>query len=145
MCSARLYNQINRQAGCPLELPPSQSSPAFLLPLAAVRGAMDRGSFVLILPLGLLVLEPVLVLLAVGHGGAFEGLGLLLQVFIVEDCSAVQVGVVPIGTAQVGFPCRSASIRSAPCRKDLRRLASDSWPVDISALYRMQRLSGYPT
>jgi hypothetical protein len=108
--------------------------------MAAVRGAMDRGSFVLILPLGLLVLEPVLVLLAVGHGGAFEGLGLLLQVFIVEDCSAVQVGVVPIGTAQVGFPCRSA-----PCRKDLRRLASDSWPVDISALYRMQRLSGYPT
>jgi hypothetical protein len=34
------------------------------------------GLFVLlIIPLGLLVLEPVLVLLAVGHGGTFEGLG----------------------------------------------------------------------
>jgi hypothetical protein len=32
----------------------------------------------LILSLGLLVLEPVLVLLAVGHGGPFEGLGLSL-------------------------------------------------------------------
>src|SRR5215218_7716529 len=74
MCSGppRNYNQINRQAGCPQRLPPSQSGPAFLLLLATVLGAMDRDSFVLlILPLGLLVLEPVLVLLAVGHGGAF--------------------------------------------------------------------------
>src|SRR5215213_7656647 len=74
MCSAppRYYNLINRQAGCPLNLP-SQSGPVFLLPLRAVLGPMDRGSFVLlILPAGLLVLESVLVLLAVGHGGALK-------------------------------------------------------------------------
>jgi hypothetical protein len=35
----RNYNQINRQAGCPQRLPPSQSGPAFLLSLAAV---LDR-------------------------------------------------------------------------------------------------------
>ena len=37
-------------------------------------GPSDWSLFaLLILPLGLLVLEPVLVLLAVGHGGTFEG------------------------------------------------------------------------
>src|SRR5215212_6030375 len=77
MCSGppRNYNQINRQAGCPQRLPPSQSGPAFLLLLATVLGAMDRDSFVLlILPLGLLVLEPVLVLLAVEHGTLHVGI-----------------------------------------------------------------------
>jgi hypothetical protein len=81
MCSgpSQNYNQINRQAGCPQRLPPSQSGPAFLLPLAAVLGPMEQRLFVLpTLLAGLLVLEPVLVLLAVGHGGAFEGVGLLL-------------------------------------------------------------------
>jgi hypothetical protein len=43
MCSGpfRYYNLINRQAGCPLNLP-SQSDPAFLLPLAAVLERPDR-------------------------------------------------------------------------------------------------------
>jgi hypothetical protein len=73
-----LYNQINRQAGCPLELPPSQSSPAFLLPLAAGLDPMDRGLFVLPILPTVLTLKPVLVLLSVGHGSALEGLGMLL-------------------------------------------------------------------
>ena len=40
MCSdpPRYYNLNNRQAGCPLNLPPPKSSPAFHLPLAAVLG-----------------------------------------------------------------------------------------------------------
>ena len=38
----RHYNLINRQAGRPLYLPsPSQSGPAFLLPVPAVLGRLD--------------------------------------------------------------------------------------------------------
>jgi hypothetical protein len=59
--------------------PSQERSPAFLLPLLAILGPMDRGLFVLlILPMGLLVLEPLFVLLAVGHGGVVEGDGLLI-------------------------------------------------------------------
>jgi hypothetical protein len=37
-----VHNLINRQAGCPLDLPPSQSGPAFLSPLAAVLALPGR-------------------------------------------------------------------------------------------------------
>ena len=63
----------------PSETTPSQErGPAFLLPLTAVLGYMDRRLFVLPILRGVLALKPVLVLLAVGHGGSFEGLGFLL-------------------------------------------------------------------
>src|SRR5215208_5130235 len=44
MCSdpPRYYNVINGQAGCPLNLPPPQSAPAFLLPLGAVLGRLGQ-------------------------------------------------------------------------------------------------------
>jgi hypothetical protein len=44
ICShpSRYYNLINRQAGCALYLSPSQSNLAFLLPLAAVLGPLER-------------------------------------------------------------------------------------------------------
>ena len=74
MCSVspRYYDLINRQAGCPLNLPLPER-PGFSLASVGGSGPMDRGSFVLlILPLGFLVLEPILVLLPVGHGSAFE-------------------------------------------------------------------------
>jgi hypothetical protein len=47
-------------------------------PSLAVIGRLVRGLFVLPALLTVLALEPVLVLLAVGHGGPFEGGGLLL-------------------------------------------------------------------
>jgi hypothetical protein len=44
MCSGppRYYNLNNRQAGCALNHSPSKSGPAFLLPMAAVLGRLDR-------------------------------------------------------------------------------------------------------
>jgi hypothetical protein len=45
MCSGspRCHNLINRQAGYPQRLPPSQSRPVFLLPLAVILGRLVRG------------------------------------------------------------------------------------------------------
>jgi hypothetical protein len=64
------------------------------------------GLFVLlILPLGLLVLEPVPVLLAVGHGGTFEvrfaqlPIGPILGI---EQISIAQIGLAHFGAAKVG-------------------------------------------
>src|SRR5215211_1958300 len=80
MCSGptRYYNLTNRQAGCPLNLPlSSQSDPAFLMPVLAVLGPMDRSLLVLPVFLTVFALEPVLVHLAVGHGGSCEGTRLI--------------------------------------------------------------------
>jgi hypothetical protein len=64
------------------------------------------GLFVLlILPLGLLVLEPVPVLLAVGHDGPFEvrfaqlPIGPILGI---EQISIAQIGLAHFGAAKVG-------------------------------------------
>jgi hypothetical protein len=47
-------------------------------------------------------LEPVLVLLAVGHGGPFEGRGLFLYLCTSLSLEGVQVGPAEVGLAQVG-------------------------------------------
>jgi hypothetical protein len=79
-----LYSTIS------LEAPVGSGSPIlprpgrFLCTAGAFVGGVQKTGrrpslfVLLILPVGLLVLEPVLVRLAVGHGGAFEGGGLLL-------------------------------------------------------------------
>jgi hypothetical protein len=55
----------------------------------------ERGLFVLILPAAL-ALEPVLVLLAVGHGGAIEAIDLLLYLFVGKPISVIQVSVLQV-------------------------------------------------
>ena len=49
-----------------------------------------------------LALEPLFVLLAVGHGGAFEGRGLLRLLLVGDACSTTQVGITQVGIVQVG-------------------------------------------
>ena len=51
---------------------PSQSGPAFHLPLETLLGRLDPVLFVLPILLAALVLEPSLGLLAVRHGGALK-------------------------------------------------------------------------
>ncbi len=80
----------------------------------------------LILSVALLTLEPVLVLLTVGHGGAFEGLG-FPQLFLTHpglgkvdpaEVCAVQTGAYYAGTTLEAPPAslRSEPLRSAPPR-----------------------------
>src|SRR5215217_3034716 len=70
--------------------------------LAYIRRSR-RGLFVLLILPAALALEPVLVLLAVGHGGAFEGADLLLQLLISDTRGLAQVGIAQVGPPQVGL------------------------------------------
>ena len=58
------------------ESSPLPERPGFSLASACGPGSYGPGSFVLTIRLSTLVLEPVLVLLVIGHGGTFEGLRL---------------------------------------------------------------------
>ena len=62
---------------------------------------------ILVIPTALFFYKPVFVLLPVGHGGAFEGLG-LIQLRLSNDSSAqvdaAQDGIAQVGPAQVGPP-----------------------------------------
>jgi hypothetical protein len=73
------------------------------LPLIGLLGSsfweLLRGAVVL--PTSL-ALEPVLVLLAVGHGGAFEGQGCRIQPHIGDPLGTAQVGPAQVGIGQVG-------------------------------------------
>ena len=64
-------------------------------------------------PRGLSVFEPVLVLLAVGHGGIFEGLGLCVQLLISDAFGLSQMGRLRDGLAQAGQAQVSSLLRSA--------------------------------
>src|SRR5215204_5855673 len=59
-------------------------------------------SVLLVLLAALSVVEPVLVLLAVGHGGPFERAGFLLYLLVGEAFSTTQVGTAQVGPEQVG-------------------------------------------
>jgi hypothetical protein len=48
-----------------------------------------------------LTLEPLFVLLAVGHGGAFKGPSLLLQVLLGYPLGVAEIGREQVGSAQV--------------------------------------------
>src|SRR5215217_3827262 len=50
-----------------------------------------------------LTLEPVLVLLAVGHGGLCEGLSLCIELLIGDAFGTTQVGCEQVGIAQIGL------------------------------------------
>src|SRR5215203_6961608 len=68
----------------------------------------DRPDALFTLLAFLSVFEPVLVLLAVGHGGSFEGGSFLLQLLVGDaevstaEVSTAEVGVAQVGVAQVG-------------------------------------------
>src|SRR5215218_768805 len=70
--------------------------------LAPVQRTRDRPVALFILLALLSVFEPVLVLLAVGHGGPFEGLSLLIQLLLSKAFGITQVGIDQEGTTQVG-------------------------------------------
>ena len=60
-----------------------------------------QGAVVLVVPAAL-ALESVLVFLAVGHGGTFEGLGFLLQLLVGYAVSLCQIGISQVGVSQIG-------------------------------------------
>src|SRR5829696_5832864 len=65
------------------------------------RGSERLGRTVLPVLLAALALEPVLVLLAVGHGSAFEGLS-CGNLLIGQSYGLIQVGIAQVGPGQGG-------------------------------------------